>query len=226
MTAPTPAQVLCKAIGVSQVTLETGASVGVAFAYGPTKTCLMFSEVKTPVARLASHEDTCILDAVHVHNRVLQETVSIQVIGAYKYLGCILTSERSPKTEMMFRRAQAMGVVRPLQHRFFSAKAFFDLGVRRYLLRSLAISKWMCCAHFVCQSPQTHLGHRVCFLVASAVSSSADFTEVGTRIRDIACCQCTVASVDDGILACHFSAASFRFRACYHVLVRTGELGA
>ena len=59
----------------------------------------------------------------------------------HKLLGCVVTQDRMPRAEILYLQACAMGVVRPLEYRFFSARQY-DLNVRRYLLRSLAVSRY------------------------------------------------------------------------------------
>ena len=66
----------------------------------------------------------------------------MQVVAAYKYLGGVLTSGACPRAEIQHRYAQAAGMIKPLRAKLFSCRAF-DLGVRRVLLRALAVSKYV-----------------------------------------------------------------------------------
>ena len=66
----------------------------------------------------------------------------LPAIHTYRHLGGILTSDSNPSPDLHFRFSQCMGVVRPLRRKLFGALKF-DLPVRRTLLRSLAVSKYV-----------------------------------------------------------------------------------
>ena len=47
-------EVIAKVCGVLRVSMEIASSLGIAFAFGTTKTCLMLFEQRSPVAGLAA----------------------------------------------------------------------------------------------------------------------------------------------------------------------------
>ena len=140
ITANAPCLVLERAASTFQVSLEVATSLGVEFACGPAKTCLMVSARRTPLARTEADAPGVPVE-LRVRNRLKQEDVVIPLAQVYKHLGCVVTQDRMPRAEILYRHSQALGVVRPLQYRFFSARQF-SLAVRRYLLRSLSVSKY------------------------------------------------------------------------------------
>ena len=142
-TAPSLPDVVDKVQKVLQVNLELAASLGITFSFSPTKTCLLLPPVRSPVAHLASDMPTAAAPAwVVVENRVLNEVVTVPVVDDYKHLGCVLVADGSPRPEIHFRLSQALAVSRPLAFKFFS-NSRYPLAVRRCMLRSLVISKYV-----------------------------------------------------------------------------------
>ena len=142
-TAPSLPDVVDKVQKVLQVNLELAASLGITFSCSPTKTCLLLPPVRSPVAHLASDMPTAAAPAwVLVENRVLNEVVTVLLVDAYKHLGCVLVADGSPRPEIHFRLSQALTVSRPLAFKFFS-NSRYPLAVRRCMLRSLVISKYV-----------------------------------------------------------------------------------
>ena len=144
VSAATVPQVLDKVTAVLSFTMEIATSLGIAFSCGPTKTCVMLPALRSPRARAAvsGTEAGGVPRELLVPNRLTQETVQVGVVAAYKHLGSVLTADMSPYAEVAYRHSQALSVSRPLGYRFF-ASGRYQLKVRRYLLRSLVISKFV-----------------------------------------------------------------------------------
>ena len=136
-------QVLEKTVAILQVSMEVAASLGIELSFGASKTCVLLSEQRDPAARLASDDPAGQApDQLSVLNRLTNEAVSVSVVAAYKHLGCVVTSNMMPTAEIDYRFGQARSVSRPLAYRFFSSPAY-PLAVRRYLLKSLALSRFV-----------------------------------------------------------------------------------
>ncbi|CAE7239319.1 unnamed protein product, partial [Symbiodinium necroappetens] len=115
-------------------------AAGMTVKYGEDKTAVLF-----PAELLARHSS--LLDTAEgglgLYIRDSQAGRHfLPAVQAYKHLGGILTSDANPMPDLHLRFAHAMGVLRPLRKRLFGALRF-DLAVRRNLLRSLAVSRYV-----------------------------------------------------------------------------------
>ena len=79
---------------------------------------------------------------IPVSDPITTELHQLPVIRAYKHLGGILTADASPVMDLHHRHARAMSVVKPLRAKLF-AQCEQPLALRRTLLRSLAVSKYV-----------------------------------------------------------------------------------
>ena len=143
-SAPTVSAVLHKAVSVLQITSEVASSLGISFAYASTKTCVMLPARKSPHARLlaaAAPQDE-VPTTVQFWDSVSGSNVLVQIVDVYKHLGCVLTADRAPRAEVLYRYSQAVAVARPLGARFFAAQRF-PLPIRRYMLKSLVMSRFV-----------------------------------------------------------------------------------
>ena len=138
------AAVLAVAKQVLQVSIDVAASLGILFSFAPTKTCIMVPRQRSPLAQIAADVPLLLQEdaSVNVHSEVLNETYSVQIVPVYKHLGCVLTCDRASRSEILFRHAQAVAVARPLARQFFAASQY-PLHIRRYMLRSLVMSRYV-----------------------------------------------------------------------------------
>ncbi|OLQ05613.1 hypothetical protein AK812_SmicGene11185 [Symbiodinium microadriaticum] len=79
---------------------------------------------------------------IPIHDAVTGEQHELPIVHAYKHLGGILTADASPVMDLHHRHSRAAAVIKPLKGKLF---ACLDqpLPLRRTLLRSLAISKFV-----------------------------------------------------------------------------------
>ena len=79
---------------------------------------------------------------IPIHDAVTGEQHELPIVHAYKHLGGILTADASPVMDLHHRHSRAAAVIKPLKGKLF---ACLDqpLSLRRTLLRSLAISKFV-----------------------------------------------------------------------------------
>ena len=79
---------------------------------------------------------------IPVHDKLTDECHELPIVYAYKHLGGILTADASPVMDLHHRCSKAMAVVKPLRAKLF-AQLSQPLSLRRTLLRSLAVSKFV-----------------------------------------------------------------------------------
>ena len=119
---------------------EKATSMGVEFSCGPHKTAVLISD---PMARGISRcSDGQMPEVLLVRNRLLQCTVEVGIVPAYKYLGGVVTSDGLPRLEILHRKALAAGIARPLARRFFS-NGSIPLETRRTILNALSVSRFV-----------------------------------------------------------------------------------
>ena len=141
-TGSTFPDLLSRVQGAAALLTAHASSAGMTVKFGTDKTAVLL-----PAELLSRHDallskDSEGLPGVPVHDEVRAETSFLPAVHTYRHLGGILTSDSSPAPDLHFRFAQSMGVVRPLRRRLFGALRF-DLQVRRTLLRSLAVSRYV-----------------------------------------------------------------------------------
>ena len=116
--------------------------LGMVIKFGEEKTAALISSM------VVRSEHSCIQsDAEYAHFLWVRDDIDgtfhkLPVVEVYKHLGGVATSNCSPAPDLNHRFARACGVVKPLSRRLFSSQAF-ELSVRRTLLRSLALSKYV-----------------------------------------------------------------------------------
>ena len=141
-TAPTLPAVISRTAAIMQRSIEMATALGIAFSYSPAKTCVLLPPCRSPVAHLLADGPPGVPEAISVPNSLDGTFVQVPVVDAYKHLGCVLVADRMPGPEIRYRLAQAQSVSRPLAFRFF-ANSRYPLDVRRSILRSLAVSKFV-----------------------------------------------------------------------------------
>ena len=143
-TAGSLSQVVARATEVLEVSIATASSLGIAFSYSSSKTCVMLPAHRSPVAQLAAPgvEIPSALTSLCLTDPLTQDAVCVEVVSVYKHLGSILAADRSTRPDVQYRYSQAMAVARPLAYRFFSCRRY-PLCVRRCILRSLVVSKYL-----------------------------------------------------------------------------------
>ena len=134
---------LLQRVGDSACILVTHArSLGMVVKFGLDKTAALVSSI------VVRQDHACILsDEEFPHFLWVKDCIDgrqyrMPVVEAYKHLGGIATSNCSPAPDLHHRFARANGVVKPLSRRLFGSHRY-DLAVRRALLRSLTVSKYV-----------------------------------------------------------------------------------
>ncbi|CAE7027633.1 hypothetical protein AK812_SmicGene8811 [Symbiodinium microadriaticum] len=121
---------------------EHASSLGMTVKFGEDKTAAML-----PAELLAKHAALLTTNSegalgLSLRDATCQTQCFLPAVHTYKHLGGILTSDSNPSPDLHFRYAQSMGVVRPLRRKLFGDLRF-ELPVRRTLLRSLAVSRYV-----------------------------------------------------------------------------------
>ncbi|OLP84483.1 hypothetical protein AK812_SmicGene34646 [Symbiodinium microadriaticum] len=125
-----------------QLVTEKSTSMGMNVSFGREKTAVM---VPNWIALDFSDVVRYSVDSkpyIHVLNSLTGALHQLLVVQSYKHLGGILVATSSPLPDVYHRAARATAVVKPLQKRLFSDPSV-QLAVRRTLLRSLAMSKFV-----------------------------------------------------------------------------------
>ena len=125
-----------------QLVTEKSTSMGMNVSFGREKTAVM---VPNWIALDSSDVVRYSVDSkpyIHVLNSLTGALHQLLVVQSYKHLGGILVATSSPLPDVYHRAARATAVVKPLQKRLFSDPSV-QLAVRRTLLRSLAMSKFV-----------------------------------------------------------------------------------
>ncbi|CAE7458715.1 unnamed protein product, partial [Symbiodinium sp. CCMP2592] len=116
--------------------------LGMKIKFGPEKTALLLSESARaqllPLLDLQADGTAC----MPFQDPRDLTWHKVPVIQAYRHLGGVLTSPITPVPDLHFRYSRAEGTARPLRRCFFTSQRF-SLAVRRNLLRSLVISKYV-----------------------------------------------------------------------------------
>ncbi|CAE7193595.1 unnamed protein product, partial [Symbiodinium microadriaticum] len=141
-TGSTFPALLTRVQGAAVLLTAHASSAGMTVKFGVDKTAVLL-----PAELLSRHEALLSRDSegvlgVPAYDEVREEAFFLPAVHTYRHLGGILTSDASPAPDLYFRFAQSMGVVRPLRRKLFGALRF-DLQVRRTLLRSLAVSRYV-----------------------------------------------------------------------------------
>ena len=77
---------------------------------------------------------------IPVTDPVTRELHYMPIVQAYRHLGGIMTSNATPKPDILLRQSRAMSTVRPLRKQLFASVAI-PVHLRRTLLNALAVSK-------------------------------------------------------------------------------------
>ena len=141
-TGATPSCLLARVRASTTLLTEHASSLGMTVKFGEDKTAVLL-----PAELLARHADLLDVDSEDRAGLLLRDAVRdvpcfLPATHTYKHLGGILTSDSSPAPDLHFRYAQSMGIVRPLRRKLFGDLRF-DLPIRRTLLRSLAVSRYV-----------------------------------------------------------------------------------
>ena len=131
-------------IGRTRQTVEivTGraTSLGMRLTFATNKTALLLPP-SHDWEQASPHVTTCNGDVgVTILDCVSQEPQHMPIVQTYKHLGGILTSTTTPRPDILLRRSQALGTVKPLRRQLFENRDI-PLAVRRTLLKALSVSK-------------------------------------------------------------------------------------
>ena len=117
-------------------------SLGMEVKFGPDKTAVLLpAELIARRGDLLDRQDDGTL-GIRVEDAVTGHTHFLPAVHTYRHLGGILTSDSNPTPDLHYRFSQSMSVVKPLRRKLFGALRF-DLNVRRNLLRSLAVTRYV-----------------------------------------------------------------------------------
>ena len=128
---------LQQTVDVLQLCFERATAMGMQFASGPQKTAILVSD---PLPGQRSCGAAQLPDAVSVPNALLGTVEDVPLVAAYKYP--VVTTDHSPRLEVLHRRSLAQGLSKPLAACFFSNPRF-PLSVRRTLLQALCVSRFV-----------------------------------------------------------------------------------
>ena len=123
-----------------QVCFERATSMGVQFSQGPAKTAILVSD--PPRGQRLPGVQLPLPVSLQVPNALTGSNDDVALVSAYKYLGGVVTTDGCPRVEIQHRLAQAAGVAKPLRRKLFGNRSFC-LQVRRTLLRTLSVSKYV-----------------------------------------------------------------------------------
>ncbi|OLP91297.1 hypothetical protein AK812_SmicGene27032 [Symbiodinium microadriaticum] len=139
--APGPAELATTSCRTIQIVLMRASSVGMRLTFAPDKTAVLLP----PGVDWTQHgalDDPILGKGFRVQDCVCKEAHFVPIVEAYKHLGHILTSSTTPQPDIQLRRSRAQGVIRPLKARLFGNRGI-PLDIRRLLLRSLAVSRFV-----------------------------------------------------------------------------------
>ena len=142
------AQLVAKVTAVMQVCVEHAAAAGISFSFDKHKTSVMLPE-PPPHVRLPGGVWESPPEELLIHNRVTQQQHVLQVVPAYQHLGSVLAADGTPTLEIQHRRSLALGSTRSLVFKLY-ANPRISLQVRKTLLRSLAVSRFVFGSPAVC----------------------------------------------------------------------------
>ncbi|CAE7843419.1 unnamed protein product, partial [Symbiodinium necroappetens] len=116
-------------------------SLGMTVKYGTDKTSVLLPAtvpVTSPLLDVNSKGQS----GLAFEDSVSREVVFLPVVAAYRHLGGIVTANGDPLPDLHLRFSNAMGVIRPLRKKLFGTRRF-DVNVRKTLLQSLAVSRYV-----------------------------------------------------------------------------------
>ena len=141
-TGQDPCDLLARTQRSVQIVTEKATSMGMTVSFGREKTAVMVPNwIDLDSSEVVNHT----VDSrpyIPVPNNLTGTTHQLLVVQSYKHLGGILVATSSPLPDVYHRAARANAVVKPLQKRLFGEPTI-QLAVRRTLLRSLAMSKFV-----------------------------------------------------------------------------------
>ena len=144
----TLADLIARTVAVMQVCVEHATAAGIAFNFDKHKTAVMLPE-PPPHVRLPGGVWEEPPAELLIFNRVTQQQHWLQVVPAYQHLGSVLAADGTPTLEVQYRRSLALGSTRSLVSRLY-ANPRISLQVRKTLLRSLAVSRFVFGSPAIC----------------------------------------------------------------------------
>ena len=133
---------LARTRAATEVLVSQATAAGMEVSFARDKTAVLLSSDCSLADRGEVLQDPELGACLALHNPVLGSTHLLPIVDSYRHLGGILTANGVPAAEVSFRSSQALGMLRPLHRRLFSALAI-PLTLRRTLLRSLVVSRFV-----------------------------------------------------------------------------------
>ena len=119
---------------------ERASACGIELTFGKDKTAAVFDG--NTVRTLQAEGCDLVSDGVHFADDVTGKCCVLPVVHAYKHLGGIFSTNAKPDLEIFFRRAAALGPLRPVRAKLF-ANSSVPLAIRRTLLYSLGLARFV-----------------------------------------------------------------------------------
>ena len=126
------------------VLLTHATSNGMELTFADDKTSVLLSadcprHVDASIGLRHDHQGAPVID---VTDAITGQIHAMPVVSKYKHLGSIAVANATPAVEIQYRFAQAQATLRNLHRKLFAAPAV-PLAIRKTLLRSLVVSKFV-----------------------------------------------------------------------------------
>ncbi|CAE7244265.1 unnamed protein product, partial [Symbiodinium sp. CCMP2592] len=140
-TAPSAEELLLRSRSAVNILYTQASALGMTVKFGVDKTALLLPAGTSRVSNPLITTDADDRPAITVTDATAGETALLPIVHVYKHLGGVLAADGNPAPDLHYRFSQSMSIIKPLRRRLFGARRF-DLGVRRSLLRALAVSRY------------------------------------------------------------------------------------
>ena len=145
MQAVKEAAVLCGQVRAATGVLLTHATAnGMVLTFADDKTSVLLSAEcpRRSEAQVGIRPDDQGRPVLDVKDDITGQVHAMPVVSKYKHLGSITVANATPEVEVQYRYAQALSTLRPLHRKLFASTAI-PLQLRKTLLRSLVVSKFV-----------------------------------------------------------------------------------
>ena len=149
-------------------------ALGMKLSFAPTKTAVLLPAAcdwAQHSPHVAEYDEHLCLQFDHP---VTREPHAMSIVHSYRHLGGILTSNTTPRPDLLLRQSQALGFVKPLRKQLFANRITIPLKVRSTVLQALSGSRLVHSAAALvlpaCHSP-TSLGQSLRSGLASTVAT-------------------------------------------------------
>ena len=137
---PRQASILLRVQQVVQCFVEQAEVAGIRLTFAPDKTATMVEVVESCDLHRVTRDSKGVF--MEIISAVTSQQFRLPLVEVYKHLGGIVASSGSPAPEISYRHSLALTSLRPLKAKLF-ANAAVPLPVRRHLMRSLVVSRFV-----------------------------------------------------------------------------------